>query len=540
MTSPDAEAGRFRRAVFLGGLLLAAAVCVAGRLHTMEEPLDIDIATYAVVAREALAGRELYSDLWDHKPPGLHLAFALAQLVAGPHELSVLLVGCATALLTLLAVVRVLSDALGSRPAALWGGLLWSALSLNLPLGANQPNAEALLNPCVAWGLWAALRLARADARWGHALLFGGCAAAASLVKHVGVLPFVTMAAALSVLSRGDGPRFRRTLGRLAAGLALVPLAWAAVLGWFAADGRFSDAWDALIVYNAWYAGAGDGGLVALDLAFLLPPLLSILPSTVTLLVRGEARGAGSAPHAVFLAAVAGTALAVDLPGRWVPHYLQLWLPLLSVALGLAVAELSRALPAPRRIRAHVLAAVVVLPVAASHAAPFRLPPFEWSRVKWARLGARFDLAYLAGAYADGLLAPGETFYMYGNETQLYFVSGRRPPSGVLYALPLAPGSPLRDGLLDRLRRQLAADPPELVVVARYHLPDIDAGRGPAGPELERWLFAGYRQLPRVEGLAHDLFARKGGRLEARVAARGGLLPPVPGVRPGPAPEALP
>lgn len=540
MTSAGLAAGRSRRLVFAGGVLLAAAVSVAGRLHTLSEPLDIDIATYAVVAREALAGRELYSDLWDHKPPGLHLAFALAQLLAGPHELSVLLVGCVTALATLLAVVKVLSDATGSRPAALWGGLLWSVLSLSLPLGANQPNAEALVNAFAAWGLWAALRLARGDARWRHALLFGACAASASLVKHVGVLPFATTAAALALLSRGDGPAFRRTLGRLAAGLALVPLAWAAVLGWFAAHGRLADAWDALIVYNAWYAGAGDGGLVALDPLFLLLPLLSLLPSTVALLLRGEPRAPGSAPHAVFLAAVAGTALAVDLPGRWVPHYLQLWLPLLSVALGLAVAELARALPARALWRAHVLAAVVVLPVAASHALPFRLSPFEWSRVKWARLGARFDLAYLAGAYADGLLAPGETFYMYGNETQLYFVSGRRPPSGVLYALPLAPGSPLRDKLLDRLERQLAEARPELVVVARYHLPDIDAGRGPAGPELERRLFAGYRQLPRVEGLVHDLFARKGGRLEARLAARGGLLPPLPGVRPASGPKALP
>jgi hypothetical protein len=30
-----------------------------------------------------LAGRHLYSDLWDHKPPAIHITFAAGELVAG-------------------------------------------------------------------------------------------------------------------------------------------------------------------------------------------------------------------------------------------------------------------------------------------------------------------------------------------------------------------------------------------------------------------------------------------------------------------------
>jgi len=60
------------------GLLIALA-----RFHTYDEPFERDLMTYAVMAHEMLAGRELYSDLWDIKPPGIYLTYAAAELIAG-------------------------------------------------------------------------------------------------------------------------------------------------------------------------------------------------------------------------------------------------------------------------------------------------------------------------------------------------------------------------------------------------------------------------------------------------------------------------
>jgi hypothetical protein len=41
------------------------------------------LTTYAVIAHEMLDGKQLYSDLWDHKPPGVHVTYAVAELLAG-------------------------------------------------------------------------------------------------------------------------------------------------------------------------------------------------------------------------------------------------------------------------------------------------------------------------------------------------------------------------------------------------------------------------------------------------------------------------
>src|SRR5690348_4523606 len=86
-----------------GALALLAALIVLERFHTYHEPLERDIATYAVTAHELLAGRNLYSDLWDHKPPAIYLTYAAAEISAGYGPFSIYLLNLLPALLTLLA-----------------------------------------------------------------------------------------------------------------------------------------------------------------------------------------------------------------------------------------------------------------------------------------------------------------------------------------------------------------------------------------------------------------------------------------------------
>jgi hypothetical protein len=132
--------------------ILLAVICgviALGRLHTYDEPIDRDIATYAVIGGEMLHGRALYSDLWDSKPPALYAAFAAAQLVARDPTAAIFLVGLACAWATALALFAAGSAGAGPQ-AGLWIATFWALLSGDLPLQANQPNSEALLNACVA------------------------------------------------------------------------------------------------------------------------------------------------------------------------------------------------------------------------------------------------------------------------------------------------------------------------------------------------------------------------------------------------------
>jgi hypothetical protein len=65
-------------------LLLLLIGCLGLRAVAMVRPcLSDDEATYCVVGREMLAGRVLYKDIVDHKPPLIYLTYALTQELGG-------------------------------------------------------------------------------------------------------------------------------------------------------------------------------------------------------------------------------------------------------------------------------------------------------------------------------------------------------------------------------------------------------------------------------------------------------------------------
>ncbi len=60
-------------------------LCIVLRLGSLLRPcLSDDEATYAVVARDMLAGHALYRDVVDHKPPAIYLVGELTQAIGGP------------------------------------------------------------------------------------------------------------------------------------------------------------------------------------------------------------------------------------------------------------------------------------------------------------------------------------------------------------------------------------------------------------------------------------------------------------------------
>src|SRR5438094_9806843 len=96
--------------------LLALGLSLA-RLHTYAEPLERDITGYAVIAHELLAGRRLYAEVWDHKPPAIHATYAAAEWFAGYGPDAVFLLNLVAAVTTLLGAY-VAGRALGASAAA--------------------------------------------------------------------------------------------------------------------------------------------------------------------------------------------------------------------------------------------------------------------------------------------------------------------------------------------------------------------------------------------------------------------------------------
>src|SRR5437868_3987206 len=153
---------KLRKFLPAAALIGLCAVIFSMRLHTYEEPLERDLTTYAVIAHEMLNGKNLYSDLWDHKPPAIHATYAAAEWIAGYGRDSIFLMNAAAAIATLIACY--FAGATGGRGplAGLIAAGFWTLASGELSIEGNQPNTEVFLNALLTTAFFV---FARAETR---------------------------------------------------------------------------------------------------------------------------------------------------------------------------------------------------------------------------------------------------------------------------------------------------------------------------------------------------------------------------------------
>ncbi len=234
---------------------LAALICLQ-RLHTYHEPLERDLTLYAVVGHELLAGRALYSDLCENKPPAIFLTYAAAEKLVGYGTGAVFLLGILAAIVTLLGVYAAGLALSGSSSTGLWAAAFWTVISSDLMLQANQPNTEVFINVCV---IWAFVGMARSDNQrpWLRRYLgIGALLALASLYKMVVIGIAVTLALAHLALPPGYPPD-RKLAGKQIGVIAAVgAVVWGAVCVYFAAVGHFRDFYEIVFTFNRYYTGS--------------------------------------------------------------------------------------------------------------------------------------------------------------------------------------------------------------------------------------------------------------------------------------------
>jgi hypothetical protein len=456
--------------VVLGALALVIAVA---RLHTYHEPLERDITSAAVIAHEMLGGRSLYADLWDHKPPAIHVTHAAAILLAGPGPGAIYLLNIAAAITTLLGVYVAASAA--GVGGGLWGAVFWTLVSGDLWLQANQPNAEVFINACIIWAFALLVRSGGRPRVW-RVLAAAGLFALASLYKPIAAAPAAALALA-HIVAPGPGCSRRRALADALCIGGIGGGAWLATGGYFAARGHFADFYQAVFAYNRYYSSyywSNDtvssqtmwSNLVnSLFVDPFDPKFLSLATTLAVLTLAGAVHGVIFGPRRLWLLLLAlgiGIHIAVALPGQWYPHYYQLWLPMLAVGAGWsAVASFARGTwRIPRWVSTAVASAAVVL-LLAQQIPFYQAPPEVWSRLKY---GDVFVAEQKLGRELGVLLAPGETFYEFGSETGLYFESRHWPPSGAFYVYPLLDG-PVASPLTARAVTELERRSPTMFIV---------------------------------------------------------------------------
>lgn len=509
------------RAAVAAVLSLASLVLFFFRLHAFDVPLETDECNYAYIGARLLAGDRLYVDVWDHQPPGVFMLFAAAIALFGDAPEVFRWLACAASLASL-AFVFSISRWMGGEAIACLSALLFAVVSSDPGTAGDGVNREIFMNTLVLAAWWSALRgvekmecVARAtgDATrvsgagnaspgsaqerpggtpWGWLITAGLCLGLASLLKTVMAAHWAALAAWVGFALRGRG--VLRGMIALAAGPSLF---WIGTSGYFGFTGRWTEFVDAVFLFNLGYSEGG--GFLSKLVGFFAPKKHPyIFDSAMPLWVAGAFATAWLAVRlvrcrttfdAAIFALVVASFLATCLPGRFWPHYYQMMIPALVLALARSVSptngkgsrrestgigihhdrhvmpEENRGLRiSARSFKVPLLIMTVVLAglLWTQYRDYLSQPPFG---ITVNRYHSRDFWGKAQGQNVARVTSPDDAVFVFGNDASIYYYSGRACASRYTMITGLMDGmrgvESRRRLLIEELRRH----PPRLIVV---------------------------------------------------------------------------
>jgi 4-amino-4-deoxy-L-arabinose transferase-like glycosyltransferase len=442
-------------------LIFFSVLIILSRIQAYDGLLGVDTVTYAIMGNELLEGRALYSDLWDHKPPAIHLTFAAAQAMVGFGSQSFFLLNVVAAILTLLGVYSAASTGGRGPITGLWAAAIWAAISRQIYLGTDSPNTEEFINVCVIWAFALFLQAGEAFRDWKKVLIVGGLFALASLYKPIAVVVAILFSLVYLLFSSVKSSKpFLHVSIMAAVGVG----AWVMTAGYFFFQNRFDDFYYAVFEFNRNYAGNLFQNIVSgfqLDRLFpkyLYPLSLLFVIASLGLLL--SLRKGISRSQAMMAAYVVSVFIMVSLPGRFFGHYYQLWLPVLSVATAWSLTSLSRAYKDNSQRMLKIAGSVVLIITIGIQLFSYAQYEKWWSK---SNHGAYAVLKQLA-IKINVLLLPEETFHAWGSSVGLFYYTGRSPQTGLIATWIFKRGSqaPL---FWERVKGELSNPPVDIMVV---------------------------------------------------------------------------
>ncbi len=497
------------------------------RLPQIVEPIGIDQGIFATAAWGLSRGLMLYRDLWDQKPPGIHLAYLAAFQVFGVRPASIVWLDIAASAATSLLLIEI-----GRRSSSLRAGLFAAAAYALLTLPAARYAAggfherampEHFLVPLVAGAVVCATAMRHAT-RLTVALLLGVLIGGATLFKPTALVYWPVLLAWLAAVRPGV---LTRRLVLVSAIGVLGPVC--AVVGWLAWRGVLGDAWVAVVDYNRAYLPGGLSFGAAVDrFAHELwrrswyDPLW-ILGGAGALwgLLRTARDRAAMPPVWLGIAWVAGAAAGAAANGiRSFNSYFVPMLPGMALLGGWLLAW-----PWQTRRRTDGAVAALVLSVAlivtvragyvgrtvdAVGADVARLTGREPDELRFLeRFGHyRVGQGYSARANAEltaYLVAhtnPADTVYIFGMAPSVYFTSRRLPANRFLWVYPPTSHLLAKSGFqIEDLTAELDRAAPSYLVLERYNRDSLTGWTVEAllTARAVRRLLEGYRQETEIE-----------------------------------------
>lgn len=478
-------------------LLVFSAVIIADRLIVPQVPFNVDPAFYAVAAHEVLMGEALYTDIWDHKPPAIFVSYAFAEFLFGYSPQTLVVLNIFVSLIILLGIFYAGKAGLGSIVSGIWAAGLWVILSGTFKLEGRDPNTEPFINACFVWAFAMLVKDRKNGLTLANSITIGLLFLMGTFYKPVVAAPAAFLMVAHVIFSTDRLRAFKDTLLVGLIGLS----GWLLMFGYFAATDRYELFYKSIIAYNRFYVGDMWANLMSLPktLSFLqdfinLPTVL-VVAGIVFFLVYGRRRLA-------LLAAYAGSSwIAIALPGFFAVHYFQLGLPPLIIALSWAIGYLAVSKELRLRLAGYSAGAVLALTLVLVQVPHYRAVYAG----KWTPVFPSLNAGENTAREINSLLAPDETFMLWGITPNLYLLSGRRLPTTVVFKWHLNQ-NPVAEDLRKRVEADIESQRPELLVVENSEAP------------APNWIADDYGLEPiNRNSETYSFYVRRGGRIASQL-----------------------
>ncbi|HTA92762.1 MAG TPA: glycosyltransferase family 39 protein [Polyangiaceae bacterium] len=504
-----------------------------------------DQGIYAVVGDGVLHGKMPYKDLWDFKPPGIFLVYALAQGLFGRAMVSIRIVEVAGLIASVFGFMRLAETFFERRVVGLIGGAVAALLLAELEFWhTGQPEVFGGYLTTAALVLTTSPVPARRRL-WiwfGVGALFG----LAFLFKPpLGGGAIVCAAYLATREQQRSGSNERALYTLLAIGTsALVPIALCAA--WFMLRGAWPALHWTLAEFTPGYTTLGWEGrqaatmlYYALEEAFFKFSALAgagvLAMAAITPLHSREREGSF-----LVLGVIAMQLAGVAMQGKFFPYHYAATLQLIGFLAGLGLYKLWRRCATGGLGGVLAFASFVVIATdmrAATRDLPQYFRERAWLRLEYAlrippytsREALDRECSYVAdynlSADRDVALevrsrtSSADPIFVWGFEPAIYWLAERSPSSRFIY--DVAQRTEWQKGYARaELLRDLHKHPPALIIVQHNdvfpavtgHL--LDSHDELAGfPELSHLMEADYENVKRIEDF--DLYERKKSTTEA-------------------------
>jgi hypothetical protein len=470
----------------LGAFIVRIAGCI--------EPWGPDQGIFATDGWALQRGLTLYRDVWDQKPPGIHLAYRVAFAVFGHHVAASFWLDYLAAAATVCALFvlgrRARSASFGALVAATYaiGTLPAARLYFGGFLERAIPETFIVLFAACAV---CATTFATAESRAPWSFIAGVSLGIAIVFKPTAVLYWPALVVWFWWTRQANVWRY---VWSSASGAAIAPIAVIAWLGW---HGVLADARVAVIDYNRAYLSASASSAWALANAFAHEVWRRV--KTDELWCLGIASGGIAAlgvlrrltrpdpVAALGLLWLAASLTAVIANGaRAYPTYFIPPLVPLCLLFAWALASLPQGWP-------RIVACAVVVVLASESGSIVH----AWQETAWdlggltgrldgktylSRFRSRDGRAFAAdvnvelAAYLQSHTDPADRIYVFGMTAGTYFLSQRLPASRFVWVYPPVSGLLAQPEFQpEALAADLRASAPRYIVLQRYN---ADSGSG--------------------------------------------------------------